>query len=137
MADTWLSYEAFAERYPAVSLTAETFAALAAEAAMDIEVATHWRAAIATDEESVAALAEAQAQLVYMATGAGDIAARAGSAAVASVSNHGYSETYVRGSEMAAYITTERRRIVYAVLSRPATNWMLYAGGVYHPARHR
>ena len=54
-----------------------------------------------------------------------------------SVSNHGYTESYASGMDTQAYLGKRQSQIVNEVLSAPATRWMLYQGGVYHPPRRR
>lgn len=56
---------------------------------------------------------------------------------VTSVNNHGYSESYASGMDLQAYLGQRQQQIVAQTLSAPATRWMIYAGGVYHPPRRR
>ena len=53
------------------------------------------------------------------------------------MNNHGYSESYASGMDLQAYLGQRQQQIVAQTLSAPATRWMIYAGGVYHPPRRR
>ena len=54
-----------------------------------------------------------------------------------SVSNDGYAESYAAPAERRREAALRARATIRQALGGPATSWMLYAGGVYHPpARH-
>lgn len=130
--DSWLSYPEYQTIYPDTTLTEAEFSELAVDAALFIETATHWRAALAEEAEQQELLAQCQSRLVHTAAECG-----ASWDGVTSVNNHGYTESYAGGSELQEYLRKRQRYIVETVLSAPATRWMLYAGGVYHPPRRR
>ena len=134
----WLNYEDFKARYPSTTLTEADFPALAGEAEMAINDQTFWRAQVATDEDSLAALATCEAQLIQLAlTTDADSAVQSSLTGVTSVSNHGYTEAYAAADQTLSTIERERRQIINTVLSGPSTRWMLYKGGVYHPRGRR
>lgn len=129
--DGWLTYEAYQARYPDSTLDETPFLAAATDAWFCIQEATHWRASLAASEAEKTLLAECQAQLVHR-TAESPLSHWDG---VASVSNHGYSETYASGQDVQTYLRQQQGTIVARVLRAPATAWMLYAGGVYRPRR--
>ena len=56
---------------------------------------------------------------------------------VTSSSNDGYTESYASAADLRKEAATRDRETVRQALGGPATSWMLYAGGVYHPpGRH-
>ena len=134
----WLNYEDFKARYPSTTLTEADFPALAGEAEMAINDQTFWRAQVATDEDSLAALATCEAQLIQLA-----LDHRRGQRdpiepdRVTSVSNHGYTEAYAAADQTLSTIERKRKQIIETILSGPSTRWMLYKGGVYHPRGRR
>lgn len=128
----WLTFSDFNAICPDNSLTEVQFTQLAAEAMFSIMEATHWRANTAADEDSLAQLQACQAQLVHLAEGSD-----AGWDGVTSVNNHGYTESYASGTDQQNYRQQRQRQIIEQMLSAPATRWMLYEGGVYHPPRRR
>lgn len=131
---SWLTFESFAALYPGTGVSEETFPAYAAAAEMAINEATYWRAQTACDAASLAALSTCEAQLIKLAEDAGtDNAVQSSLSGVTGVSNHGYSESYASAADTLAAAERQRRQIIHAALSGPATRWMLYAGGVYHP----
>lgn len=129
--DGWLTHEAYQKRYPGSTLDEASFTAAATDAWFCIQEATHWRASLAASEAEKALLAECQAQLVHLAVES----PLPNWDGVASVNNHGYSETYASGQDIQAYLRQQQAAIVARVLRAPATAWMLYAGGVYRPPR--
>lgn len=128
----WLTFSDFNAICPDNGLTEIQFTQLAADAMFSIMEATHWRANTAADEDSLAQLQACQAQLVHLAEGSGT-----GWDGVTSVSNHGYTESYASGTDLQNYRQQRQRQIIEQMLSAPATRWMLYEGGVYHPPRRR
>lgn len=130
--DSWLTFSDFNAIYPDSGLTEPQFTQLAADAVFSIMEATHWRANTAADEDSLAQLQACQARLVQLAEGMDT-----GWDGVTSVSNHGYTESYASGTDQQNYLQQRQRQIIEQTLSAPATRWMLYQGGVYHPPRRR
>lgn len=130
--DSWLTYSDFKEKYPDSSLTEEIFTRMAVEAAFFIENATHWCASIAEEPEQLKLLSLCQARLVALCE---EVSANWDG--VTSVNNHGYTESYASGTDLQAYLGARQRQIVEQTLSAPATRWLLYPGGVYHPPRRR
>ena len=131
--DSWLTYAEYAV-YGYEDVAEAEFPQLAATAALQILEATHWHAAAARDEASVKALADCQALLISDAALWGSAKA---SGAVTSVSNDGYAESYAAPAERRREAALRARATIRQALGGPATSWMLYAGGVYHPpARH-
>lgn len=131
--DSWITYAEYTARYPDTTLTEAGFIPVAADAALVIMDATHWRAAIADDDESLARLQDCQAQLLHLSTGMGS--AGGGWDGVSSVSNHGYTESYASGADQQTYLQRQQLQIIERTLGAPATRWMLYQGGVYRPPR--
>ena len=130
--DSWLTYSQFKEQHPGSSLTEAQFTPLAVDAAFFIENATRWCASLAEEPEQRELLAQCQARLVALSEEVG-----ASWDGVTSVNNHGYTESYASGMDKQAYLGKQQSQIVNEVLSAPATRWMLYQGGVYHPPRRR
>lgn len=130
--DSWLTYDAFQAQYLDSALTEAQFTPLAVDAALFIEASTRWCAALAEEPEQVEILALCQARLVHLAE-----EVNASWDGVTSVNNHGYSESYASGKDLQAYLGQRQQQIVAQTLSAPATRWMIYAGGVYHPPRRR
>lgn len=130
--DSWLTYSQFKEQYPGSSLTEAQFTPLAIDSAFFIENATRWCASIAAEPEQLELLAQCQARLVALSE-----EVNASWDGVTSVNNHGYTESYASGMDLQAYLGTRQQQIVTQTLSAPATRWMLYQGGVYHPPRRR
>jgi len=136
MATTWLTYATFNADHAGAATEAE-FTDLSARAARVIEDVTDWKASLATDDSAIAALAACQEQLVLSLIGQDKAEAAAGSGAVTSASNDGYSESYTSAAAMRAENDTRNTRLVRQMLGAPDIRWMLYAGGVYHPAGRR
>ena len=130
--DSWLTYAQFKKQYPDSRLTGEKFTSAAVEAVFFIESVTHWCASIAEEPAQLKLLAQCQARLVALCE-----EVNASWDGVTSVNNHGYTESYASGMDLQAYLGARQRQIVEQTLSAPATRWMLYPGGVYHPPRRR
>ena len=130
--DSWLTYSQFKEQHPGSRLTEAEFQSQATDAAFFIESATRWYASLAEEPEQLRLLAQCQARLVALSE-----ELDASWDGITSVSNHGYTESYASGADMQAYLGRRQNQIVDEVLSAPATRWMLYQGGVYHPPRRR
>lgn len=132
----WLDYPDYKDRYPDSDLSESVYSALSDEAQLRIRAATSWRCDSAETPEELAALADAQAQLVLRLSAAGAVGSRITASGLTSVSNHGYSESY-SAAQAAAQLDTECNSVILAALAGPATRWMIYRGGVYHPPRRR
>lgn len=130
--NSWLTYSRFKELYPDSSLTEVQFTPRSVDTALFIENATRWCASLAKEPDQLELLAQCQARLVALSE-----EVSASWDGVTSVSNHGYTESYASGMDMQAYLGARQQQIVNQVLSAPATRWMLYQGGVYHPPRRR
>lgn len=130
--NSWLTFSDFNALYPDNRLTETQFTQLSTEALFSILEATHYRASTAADDDSIVQLQACQARLVHLASGTDT-----GWDGVTSVSNHGYTESYASGADRRAYLKQQQREIIDQMLSSPATRWMLYEGGVYHPPRRR
>lgn len=130
--NSWLTYSEYLAQHPGAALTEAEFQTRAVDAAFFIESATRWCASIAEEPEQLKILAQCQARLVALSE-----EVSASWDGVTSVSNHGYTESYASGMDMQAYLGNRQSQLVDEVLSAPATRWMLYQGGVYHPPRRR
>lgn len=130
--ESWLTYPEYAARYPGTTLTEPEFSTLAEEAAQFILGATRWAASLADEAEQLQRLRDCQASLVHLS-------AEAGSSwdGVASVSNHGYTESYASGMDRQAYLGARQQQVLERTLSAPETRWMLYPGAVYRTPRRR
>lgn len=130
---SWITYDDYdAALYGEVA--EDDFPRLALAAAYEIMDATQWRAAIATDDASIAALQACQSALIGMDAAAevtGQSSSTVGS--VASANNDGYSESYADASTQLAVWQSKRCNLIRKYLGAPATAWMTFAGGAYHP----
>lgn len=130
--DSWLTYAQFKEQYPGSGLTEEQFTSRAVDAAFFIDNTTRWCASLAEGPEQLNLLAQCQARLVALSE-----EVNASWDGITSVSNHGYTESYASGMDLQSYLGKRQSQVVNEVLSAPATRWMLYRGGAYHPPRRR
>lgn len=136
MADSWLSYEEYTA-YGYRPVEAGDFPQAAAQAALLILERTHWRAAIAKDAKSLQALQDCEALLISDAAARAQAAEGSANGTVTSSSNDGYSESYASAADLRREATLQDAQTIARVLGGPATGWMLYEGGIYHPpARH-
>lgn len=133
MADGWLNYAQY-QAYGYEAVAESNFPQLAARAALLILEGTHWRAATAQNETCIKALQDCEALLIS------DAQVRlqtSGDGMVTSVNNDGYTESYASAADLRKEAALRNRETILRSLGGPATSWMLYAGGVYHPpARH-
>ena len=136
MADGWLNHEQY-QAYGYETIEATDFPRLSARATLTILELTHWRAATAADAASLKALQDCEALLLSEAAARQLTAEASSEGTVTSSSNDGYTESYASAADLRKEAATRDRETVRQALGGPATSWMLYAGGVYHPpARH-
>lgn len=136
MADGWLNFIQYtAYGYEAVD-EAE-FPRIAAKATLLIMEVTHWRAAAAKDAASIKTLQDCEALLISDAETRSQAAEASGDGTVTSANNDGYSESYASAADIRKEASIRDRETIHQVLGAPATSWMLYAGGVYHPHARR
>lgn len=136
MADSWLSFEDYCA-YGYETVDEAAFPRMAARATLLIMEFTHWRAAIAKDAKSLQALQDCEALLISDAMTRSLASESSGSGAITSSSNDGYSESYASAADQRKEAELRDRKTIMQALGGPATAWMVYAGGVYHPpARH-
>lgn len=131
----WASYTDYVTAYPDSKLSDSSYASLAERARSEILHATAWRAEAAESGTELAILRDCQMALINEVLSP---AANVGtSGMVTSASNDGYSESYLSGAEQDKLLHQRQRSLISRYLSAPATGWMLYAGGVYHPPARR
>lgn len=136
MADGWLTYTQYQEYgYEAIAETA--FAQMSARATLLVMETTHWRAAAAQDEKCVKALQDCEALLLSDAAARQQAEQTSGSGTITSASNDGYSESYASAADLRKEAARRDQETIRRALGGPATSWMLYAGGVYHPPARR
>ena len=135
----WLNYEDFKARYPSTTLTEADFPALAGEAEMAINDQTFWRAQVATDEDSLAALATCEAQLIQLA-----LDHRRGQRDPIEPDRRNQREqSWLHGSirrsgpDPVPRLSGSASRSSKQFCRGHPTRWMLYKGGVYHPRGRR
>lgn len=136
MADSWLTFTEY-QTYGYEAISETEFPQLAAKATLQIMEATHWRAAAAKDEASTKALKDCEALLLSNAAAREQAAAVSSGGAVTSSNNDGYSESYASAADLRKEATFRDRETIRQALGAPATSWMLYAGGTYHPPARR
>ena len=136
MADSWLTFTEYLT-YGYEAIAEDEYPRLAAKATLQIMEATHWRAAAAKDTVCLQALKDCEALLLSDAAARVQMAAESGNGTVTSSNNDGYSESYASAADMRKEATLRDRETVRQALGAPATSWMLYAGGTYHPPARR
>lgn len=136
MADGWLIYPDYLV-YGYERVTEDAFPQLAARATLLIMETTHWRAAAARDDKCRKALQDCEALLISDAVARQTAAEASGNGTVTSASNDGYSESYASAADMRKEAAVRDRETIRQALGCPATSWMLYAGGAYHPPARR
>lgn len=136
MADSWLTHAEYLT-YGYEVISEEEFPQLVAKATLQIMEATHWRAAAAKDEACIKALRDCEALLLSDAAARAQTTAASGGGAVTSSNNDGYSESYASAADLRKEATLRDRETIRQALGAPATSWMLYAGGTYHPPARR
>lgn len=136
MADGWLNFTQYAAYgYEAVEEAA--FPRVSARATLLIMEVTHWRAAAAKDAACIKALQDCEALLISDAVTRSQAIEASGNGMVTSASNDGYSESYASAADIRKEASARDRETIHQALGSPATAWMLYAGGVYHPPARR
>ena len=136
MADGWLNFTQY-QGYGYEAIAESAFPQMSARVTLLIMAATHWRAAAARDETCIKALQDCEALLLSDAAARQQAAENFGNGTVTSASNDGYSESYASAADLRKEAELRDIATIRRALGGPATSWMLYAGGVYHPpARH-
>lgn len=136
MADGWLNHEQY-QAYGYETIEAADFPRLSARATLTILELTHWRAATRCGRCQLESLAGLRGAAPFGCSSPAADRRASSEGTVTSSSNDGYTESYASAADLRKEAATRDRETVRQALGGPATSWMLYAGGVYHPpARH-